>query len=82
MVEIVTGKEILFGTPNDFTDLVGAIAKEWRTAGEESVWFNPATWKVFDFIGDLQARAFVQNIVSDPRRYLEEIDMCRVTDYT
>lgn len=58
MVEIVTGKEILFGTPNDFTDLVGAIAKEWRTAGEESVWFNPATWKVFDFIGDLQARAF------------------------
>jgi len=37
---------------------VSAIAKEWRTAGEESVWFNPATWKIFDFIGDIQARAF------------------------
>ena len=58
IIEIVTGKEILFGTPNDFNDLVNAISKEWRTAGEESVWYNPATWKLFDFIGDIQAQAF------------------------
>ena len=57
IIEIVTGKEILFGTINDFGDLMEAIQKEWREAGEDSVWYNPSTWKLFDFIGDLQAQA-------------------------
>lgn len=59
VVEIITGKEILPGTPNDLGDLLsdlkGFFKKEFEEAGEDSVFWNPATWKVFDFIGDIQA---------------------------
>ena len=57
LIEIITGKEILLGTPNDFGKLMESIRNEWREAGDESVWYNPATWKLFDFIGDIQAQA-------------------------
>ena len=58
MLEILTGKEILSGVPADFIELISFIKKEWTEAGDESVWYDPATWKFFDFIGDLQARLF------------------------
>lgn len=58
LLEIITGKEILSGVPKDFIELISFINKEWKEAGEDSVWYDPATWKVFDFIGDLQAALF------------------------
>ena len=37
---------------------VEVLIEEAQTAGQDSVWYNPASWKIFDFIGDIQARAF------------------------
>lgn len=37
---------------------VEILIEEAETAGQDSVWYNPASWKIFDFIGDIQARAF------------------------
>lgn len=74
IIEIVTGKEILLGTPNDFGDLMRYIQQEWITAGEDSVWYNPATWKVFDFIGDIQAQALgIDRDVFDWSGFLESL---------
>jgi len=35
MIELATGREILFGTPNDLMDLVGQVKDWWLTTKEE-----------------------------------------------
>lgn len=39
-------------------DAAQVVYEEAQTAGEDSVWYNPASWRIFDFIGDIQARSF------------------------
>jgi len=39
-------------------ELQKANEERWEKAGNKSKWYNPASWKIFDFIGDLQASAF------------------------
>ena len=39
-------------------ELQKANEERWAKAGNKSKWYNPASWKIFDYIGDLQASAF------------------------
>jgi len=44
LVEIATGKEILFGTPNDLNDLIGDVRTWWSANKDE---FGPGLWNFF-----------------------------------
>lgn len=44
LVEIATGKEILFGTPNDLQDLIGDVRTWWAANKDE---FGPGLWNFF-----------------------------------
>jgi len=39
-------------------ELQKANEERWAKSGRESKWYNPASWKIFDFIGDTQAAIF------------------------
>jgi len=39
-------------------ELQKANEERWAKAGNKSKWYNPASWKIFDFIGDTQAAIF------------------------
>jgi hypothetical protein len=56
------GIETGLPTPADagpyWDELKKATQERWERAGDKSKWYNPASWKGFDFIGDLQASAF------------------------
>jgi len=56
------GIETGLPTPADadgyFHDMKEGLESYWEKAGNKSKWYNPASWKIFDFIGDLQASAF------------------------
>ena len=44
LIEIATGKEILFGTPNDLGDLIGDVRTWWAANKDE---FGPGLWSFF-----------------------------------
>ena len=44
LIEIATGKEILFGTPNDINDLVADVRTWWAANKDE---FGPGLWNFF-----------------------------------
>ena len=44
LIEIATGKEILFGTPNDLGDLIADIRTWWAANKDE---FGPGLWNFF-----------------------------------
>ena len=44
LVEIATGKEILFGTPNDLNDLIADVRTWWAANKDE---FGPGLWNFF-----------------------------------
>ena len=44
LVEIATGKEILFGTPNELNDLIGDVRTWWSANKDE---FGPGLWNFF-----------------------------------
>jgi len=44
LIEIATGKEILFGTPNDIQDLIGDVRTWWAANKDE---FGPGLWAFF-----------------------------------
>ena len=44
LVEIATGKEILFGTPNDLNALIGDVRTWWAANKDE---FGPGLWNFF-----------------------------------
>jgi len=56
------GIETGLPTPADadgyFHDMKEGVESYWEKSGNKSKWYNPASWKIFDFIGDLQASAF------------------------
>ena len=41
-----------------FEELLRKNEERWEKAGTKSKWYNPASWKMFDFIGDTQAAIF------------------------
>ena len=41
VVEIVTGREILYGTPNDLNDLINGMREWWAANGDT---LDPSTW--------------------------------------
>jgi len=53
------GIETGLPTPADagpyWDELKKSLEKKWEEAGDKSKWYDPASWKGFDFIGDLQA---------------------------
>ena len=51
LLEIATGKEILFGTPNDIGDIINDVREWWKANKEE---FGPGLWA---FIKRLLERA-------------------------
>jgi len=44
LIEIATGKEILFGTPNDLNDLIADVRTWWAANKDE---FGPGLWNFF-----------------------------------
>ena len=56
------GIETGLPTPADadgyFQQFKQGMEEHWAKSGNKSKWYNPASWKIFDFIGDLQASAF------------------------
>jgi len=44
LIEIATGKEILFGTPNDIQELIGDVRTWWAANKDE---FGPGLWAFF-----------------------------------
>jgi hypothetical protein len=45
LIEIATGKEILFGTPNDLNDLISDVRTWWAANKDE---FGPGLWAFFN----------------------------------
>jgi len=61
MVLEFLGIETGLPTPADavpyFEQMSQHMEETYGEAGKDSKWWNPASWKIFDFIGDLQADA-------------------------
>ena len=59
MVMEFLGIETGLPTPIDAVDYFDQLKKHteetYGEAGRDSKWWNPASWQIFDFIGDLQA---------------------------
>ena len=72
MVMEFLGIETGLPTPIDGVDYFDQLKKHteetYGEAGRNSKWWNPASWKIFDFIGDLQADAFGIDR-DDPNRF-------------
>jgi len=56
------GIETGLPTPVDAMPYLHELQKKneerWAKAGRKTKWYNPASWKIFDFIGDTQAAIF------------------------
>ena len=69
------GIETGLPTPVDAMPYLQELRKynedKWAKAGKKSKWWNPASWKVFDYIGDWQSKILTGTERDDPPTWEE-----------